>query len=62
MTLSGSNVIESRKVVKAINSKIIENTVNLTNHWVNVDVDKFRGEIVEEPTREDDFPIEEHDH
>ncbi len=63
MTLGVGDVIEIKEKSRKSNKfkEIIENHSGLTNHWVNVDVDKFRGEIVEEPTREDiDFPIEEH--
>lgn len=63
MSLSKGDVIEikekSRKNGKF--KEIMEAHTGITPGWVNVNKDQYRGEIVEEPTREDiDFPIEEH--
>ncbi len=62
MTLSVGDVVaikeKSRKSEKF--KSILEASVN-TPSWVKVDKEKFTGEVVAEPTKEDiNFPIEEH--
>jgi len=62
MRLSVGDVVEikekSRKSDKI--KSILESSVN-TPSWVKVDKEKFSGEVVAEPTKEDiHFPIEEH--
>ncbi|NLY08356.1 MAG: 30S ribosomal protein S4 [Tissierellia bacterium] len=63
MTLKPGDVIEvkekSRKNGKF--KQIMESHSGLTQSWVSVNLSQYRGEVVEEPSRNAiDFPIEEH--